>query len=294
MITKLSRSPWRDPAVNLALEEGLLERATPGGLRLHLYINEPSVVFGRNQNPWAESSGVLPEFRRVSGGGAVVHGPGCLCWSFVGSRGRFDLPEALDFVKSACARLGVECAADERGALFADGRKLSGSARAFRGGAALVHGTLLVEADAAALESALEPRAEPAWSKALPSKRARVGTLADLAPGLAMEDAVEVFRAEAAARFGAGAWEAPPEDPELARRVARHRSREWVYDRTPPFAVRSGDLSFRVEEGLVAAIEAEPGKRIPPGAFAVLGRPFDPTRFAAPRGDAATLSRRTA
>ncbi len=287
MVTKLSRSPWRDPAVNLALEEGLLEGAAPGELRLHLYVDEPCVVFGRNQNPWAESSGVLPEYRRVSGGGAVVHGPGCLCWSFVGPRGRFDLADALGFVTAACARLGVACAADERGALFADGRKLSGSARAFRGGAVLVHGTLLVEADAAAVEAALEPRVEPDWSKALPSKRSCVGSLADFVPGLAVEDAVEAFRAESAARGGAGAWEAPPEDPGLVERVARQRSQAWVYARTPPFAVRSGDLSFRVEEGLVVAIEAAPGMPVPPGAFAALGRPFDPERSAAARGDMA-------
>ncbi|MBN1241183.1 MAG: hypothetical protein JXA15_00585 [Spirochaetales bacterium] len=287
MVTKLSRSPWRDPAVNLALEEGLLERAAPGELRLHLYVDEPCVVFGRNQNPWAESSGVLPEYRRVSGGGAVVHGPGCLCWSFVGPRGRFDLADALGFVTAACARLGVRCAADERGALFAAGRKLSGSARAFRGGAVLVHGTLLVEADAAAFEAALAPRVEPDWSKALPSKRSRVGSLADFIPGLMLEAAVEAFRAESAARGGAGAWEAPPEDPGLVERVARQRSVEWVYDRTPPFSVRTGELSFRVEEGLVVAIEAAPGKPVPPGAFAALGRPFDPEPFAAARGDMA-------
>lgn len=294
MVTKLSRSPWRDPAVNLALEEGFLDRAAPGELRLHLYVNEPCVVFGRNQNPWAESAGLFPEYRRTSGGGAVVHGPGCLCWSFTGQRGRFDLAEALDFVKSACARLGVACDADERGALHAGGRKLSGSARAFRAGAALVHGTLLVEADPAAVEAALVPRAELAWSKALPSTRARVGSLADLVPGLTMEAAVEAFRAESAARGGAADWESPPEDPDLGTRVARQKSREWTYARTPPFAVRSGDLAFRVEEGLVVAIEAAPGKPVPAEAFAVLGRPFDPEMIAAARGEPARRVRRSA
>jgi lipoate-protein ligase A len=289
MITKLIWSPWHDPAINLALEEGYLETAEAVGLRLLLYVDEPCVVFGRNQNPWVESAGLLPEFRRISGGGAVVHGPGCLCWSFVGPRGRFGLPEALDFTAAACARSGVACEADARGALHAGGRKVSGSARAYRGGSMLVHGTLLVEADGEVIDAALRSRVEPEWSKALGSTRAAVAGLADFVPGLTVERLAEAFRAESAARGGASVLEPPTEESDLVGRVARHRSRDWVYGRTPPFALRAGSLSYRVEEGLVVAIEAEPGVVVPPRAFAALGRPFE-CASPAVRGDPARLS----
>eukprot|EP01047_Picozoa_sp_COSAG01_P007805 COSAG01_NODE_300_length_19226_cov_41.536519_6_plen_160_part_00 len=75
-------SPSTDAATNLALEDWLFHgpsgtsKPSDGGPVLYLYRNAPSIVLGRNQNPWKQcrmaglrSQGVQL-VRRNSGGGA--------------------------------------------------------------------------------------------------------------------------------------------------------------------------------------------------------------------------------
>ncbi|MBC8452247.1 MAG: lipoate--protein ligase LplA, partial [Spirochaetes bacterium] len=72
------------PLHNLALEEYLFQRLKPGSRLLLFYRNNPSVIIGRNQNPWLEcnlqqmQTEHIPFFRRFSGGGTVYHDPGNL------------------------------------------------------------------------------------------------------------------------------------------------------------------------------------------------------------------------
>ena len=72
------------PLEHLAFEELLLRN--PGGRFLLLfYVNAPSVIIGRNQNPWREVSedSCLPLYRRSSGGGTVYHDEGNLNWATI-------------------------------------------------------------------------------------------------------------------------------------------------------------------------------------------------------------------
>jgi lipoate-protein ligase A len=66
-----------DPAINLALEEYCLRSLDPGSEYLLFYINRPSIIIGRHQNPFQEFNPELARqkgivaVRRISGGGAV-------------------------------------------------------------------------------------------------------------------------------------------------------------------------------------------------------------------------------
>src|SRR5262245_41699766 len=80
-----------DPADNLALDEALLVAAEDAdGEVLRLWeLASPAVVVGAGGSvasdvnvPACEADGV-PILRRSSGGGTVVLGPGCLCFSLV-------------------------------------------------------------------------------------------------------------------------------------------------------------------------------------------------------------------
>ncbi len=51
---QIYRTSTRDPFVNLSIEHFLLQRSHPDSTVLFLYRNSPSVVVGRNQNPWTE------------------------------------------------------------------------------------------------------------------------------------------------------------------------------------------------------------------------------------------------
>ncbi|KAL2143670.1 hypothetical protein VTI28DRAFT_10177 [Corynascus sepedonium] len=51
---QIYRSTSTDPYLNLSIEHHLLQRSHPDSTILFLYTNRPSVVIGRNQNPWLE------------------------------------------------------------------------------------------------------------------------------------------------------------------------------------------------------------------------------------------------
>ena len=78
-----------DPRINLALETFLLQELTVDEPILLFYINEPSIIIGRNQNTieeinqeYVDEKGIHV-VRRLSGGGAVYHDDGNLNFSFI-------------------------------------------------------------------------------------------------------------------------------------------------------------------------------------------------------------------
>lgn len=78
-----------DPRVNLAIEEHLLRTFDTEEDILLFYINQPSIIIGRNQNTieeinqeYVEKNGIIV-VRRLSGGGAVYHDLGNLNFSFI-------------------------------------------------------------------------------------------------------------------------------------------------------------------------------------------------------------------
>ena len=79
-----------DPRINLAIEEYALNTMdVEKDSFLLFYINQPSIIIGRNQNTveeintdFVEKNGIIP-VRRLSGGGAVYHDLGNLNFSFL-------------------------------------------------------------------------------------------------------------------------------------------------------------------------------------------------------------------
>src|SRR5690625_8048722 len=77
-----------DPHLNLALEEYIVRNFKDKDYLL-FYINEPSIIIGRNQNTLEEvNQNYVDEkginvVRRISGGGTVYHELGNLIFSFI-------------------------------------------------------------------------------------------------------------------------------------------------------------------------------------------------------------------
>ena len=79
-----------DPQINLAIEEYALRTMDiDKDSFLLFYINEPSIIIGKNQNTieeidteYVEANGIHV-VRRLSGGGAVYHDLGNLNFSFI-------------------------------------------------------------------------------------------------------------------------------------------------------------------------------------------------------------------
>lgn len=108
-----------DPYLNLSIENYLLTKSPPGSTVLFLYRNRPSIIIGRNQNPWLEvnlgllsggTSGVGPVdlIRRISGGGTVFHDEGNVNWTVVCPPVQFTRDKHAEMVVRALRGLGVE------------------------------------------------------------------------------------------------------------------------------------------------------------------------------------------
>lgn len=160
-MTSVFISNLKNPFVNLSIEHYLFKHtAVNQWPLLFLYVNDPCVVVGRNQNPWKEVNIPLvnamgvPVVRRRSGGGTVVHDHGNVNFCVMTSR--------EDFTRDRYARLvvdslnskrkeGIENTASE---LMVNDRydivtkssneKVSGSAYKIERDRAYHHGTMLL------------------------------------------------------------------------------------------------------------------------------------------------------
>ena len=224
---------------NLALEE-YLYRNRPDGVTLLLYRNAPSVVCGRNQNPWREADTLwcrangVPVLRRLSGGGTVYHDLGNVNYAFFVSRGDYDPDRFVGIAVSALRCLGVEAAIQGQHSIWSKGCKLSGSAFALNGKCAMLHGCILAETELERLSWALRKRPDIAYEGAsVASVPAPVTNSVALSPK-ATADAVEkALVASAEQHFGEA--ELCSLDADLTALAAKYASTEWTWEHTSDF-----------------------------------------------------------
>ena len=171
-----------DPASNLACDEALVElfeaRRAPDGL---LRIWEPKnhfIVLGHSNRIDSEVDVAACElerlsiFRRLSGGGTVMQGPGCLNYSLI-LRNGVDIPlgiaESFQFVlehHKQCMQQLIEDRVEIAGIsdLVVNQQKVSGNAQYRKRWFTLVHGTFLLNLDPAIVTRCLRlPSKQPAY-----------------------------------------------------------------------------------------------------------------------------------
>ena len=259
-----------DPVANLALEARLLEWVPEGTCVLYLWQNAHTVVIGRNQNAWREcdvarlraDGGSL--VRRLSGGGAVYHDLGNLNFTFLLAQRDYDLPRQQAVILRAVRSFGLDARVTGRNDLEIDGRKFSGNAYYRQADRAYHHGTLLLQADMARMETYLHVDQAKLAGKGVPSVRARVVNLCELSPSVtvdSMRDAlIEAFEQE----YGAASERMQASqlaDERLRALEMQFASRDWIYGRAIPFTWSAQrrfpwgklELQFQVNEGIVRA-----------------------------------------
>jgi lipoate---protein ligase len=177
-----------DARVNLALEEHVLRNRMISDDVLLFYINQPSIIIGRNQNtieeinPDVVASRGITVVRRISGGGAVYHDLGNLNFSFMtpSVHGRFNRYELFTQpVIEVLQDLGVPAALGGRNDILAGGRKISGNAQFARPDRMFSHGTLLFDSNLDDVTEALVPRPGKVESKGVKSIRSRVANISE-------------------------------------------------------------------------------------------------------------------
>jgi lipoyltransferase/lipoate-protein ligase len=147
------------PYLNLSIEHHLLQKSPADSTILFLYTNAPSIIIGRNQNPWVETnlsllrtSPLKPQLvRRRSGGGTVWHDEGNVNYSVICPTQNFDRDKHAQMVVRALRGLGVDGArVNERHDIVIDRAdseipyKISGSAYKLTRSRSLHHGTCLL------------------------------------------------------------------------------------------------------------------------------------------------------
>lgn len=170
----------RDAYFNIASEEYLLKHTD--GYYFYLWINDPAVIVGVNQNAIEEVNLTFTEsenvkvVRRLTGGGTVYHDGGNLCYTVIApydsemdNYRAFTAP-VIGYLNS----LGVKAEFSGRNDIVVDGQKISGNAQTVYKDRIMHHGTILFDTDFTFLTKALKPSKLKIESKGIKSIRARV------------------------------------------------------------------------------------------------------------------------
>ncbi|WP_320128164.1 lipoate--protein ligase [uncultured Sphaerochaeta sp.] len=166
---------------------------------LYLWVNDPCIVLGRYQNPFSECNLEAMErnqvqlVRRQSGGGAVYHDQGNLCFTFVGKKDEATKEDNFRIVLDALASLGLKGELSGRNDIVLDGKKISGNAFQTTKDKFCHHGTLLIKSDLSVMGNYLTPSNSKLTSKAVKSVASRVGNLQQAYPEITMQEVQDAF-----------------------------------------------------------------------------------------------------
>lgn len=260
-----------DPRVNLAIEEYALKHLPNSDDYLLFYINEPSIIIGKNQNTIEEINATYVEennihvVRRLSGGGAVYHDLGNLNFSFITNDDGESFHNFRKFtapVVQALKTLGVEAELTGRNDIQVGERKISGNAQYSTKGRMFSHGTLLFDSEMENVVSALKVNAEKIQSKGIKSIRSRVANISEF---LVNKMTIEEFRlAILRSIFGEGEieeYKLTDEDWEKIHELSRSRYQtwEWNYGKSPKsnyrqskrFDIGTVEIQLDIEKGKI-------------------------------------------
>lgn len=261
-----------DPHINLALEEYALRNFNHGQDYLLFYINEPSIIIGRNQNTleeinheYVEAKGIHV-VRRISGGGAVYHDLGNLNFSFITNYDKQSLNNFRKFTKPVIRVLndmGVQAELKGRNDIVVNDRKISGNAQFSTVKRMFSHGTLLLNSDLNEVTKALDVKMSKIESKGHKSVRSRVANISEF---LDEPMDIETFRSRVLQglyedreefetyRLTEAEWESV-----YQLRDEKYGTWDWNFGSSPKFNIQRTrrfpigeiDLRLDVEKGLI-------------------------------------------
>ncbi|MDQ1004187.1 lipoate-protein ligase A [Neobacillus niacini] len=260
-----------DPRINLAIEEYALKNLDINETYLLFYINEPSIIIGKNQNSveeinteYVESNGIHV-VRRLSGGGAVYHDLGNLNFSFITKDDGDSFHNFRKFTEpviAALKQMGVNAELSGRNDILAEGRKISGNAQFSTRGRMFTHGTLLFNSEMEHIVSALRVKKDKIESKGIKSVRSRVANISEF---LTEKWTIEEFRSALLKFIFQGQevteYVLTEEDWENIHQLSKERYQnwDWNYGKSPKFNLQHShrfpvgqiDVRLDVDRGII-------------------------------------------
>ena len=263
-----------DPRINLALEEYMLENFGEKDTYLLFYVNEPSIIIGRNQNTveeinteYVDKKGIKV-VRRLSGGGAVYHDLENLNFSFITKDDGDSFHNFAKFTKplvDVLNELGVPAKLEGRNDLVVEGRKISGNAMYSTKGRMFSHGTLMLDSEIEEVVKALNVNKAKIESKGIKSIRSRVANISEF---LDEKVSIETFK-ELILKYvfdvedvkDVPQYELTDEDWENVHKISENRYQkwEWNFGKSPKFNVQQShkfasgllDVRLDVKKGII-------------------------------------------
>jgi len=239
-----------DPKINLAIEEHVVRNFDADRDLLFIYRNNPSLIIGKNQNPFEEvnmdflETNNIEMFRRISGGGAVYHDLGNINFSYITKNTRENFNNYKSFLKPVIDLLnkkGIPAKINKRNDIVIDNLKISGNAQFTTRGKMFSHGTLLFNSDLDKINQSLDSKTRTIQSKSTKSVRSRITNIIDhfdktISVDLFLNELVQFitdsFTFSGHIKPDKNQWE------EIEKLVnEKYSSWEWNWGRTPKFVV---------------------------------------------------------
>ncbi|GGE72735.1 lipoate--protein ligase [Priestia taiwanensis] len=267
-----------DPRINLAIEEYAVKNLDINNTYLLFYINEPSIIIGKNQNTAEEinhqyiNDNGIHVVRRLSGGGAVYHDLGNLNFSFItkdDGESFHNFKKFTEPVIEALAKIGVKAELSGRNDILAEGRKISGNAQFSTKGRMFSHGTLLFNSQIDDVVNALNVKLDKIQSKGIKSVRSRVANISEF---LQEEMMVEQFREMLLKTIfqvediaDVPTYKLTKEDWQNIQALSKERYQnwDWNYGKSPKsniqqshrFPVGQIDVRLEVNKGIIESVK---------------------------------------
>lgn len=243
-----------------------------------LWINEPSILIGKNQNTLSEVNldyvreNGIRVVRRLSGGGAVYNDLGNINYSFITRRDKSNKKMEVGFKKfaqpviNALGSLGVNAVFTGRNDITIDGKKFSGNAQYFQRDKMLHHGTLLFDCNMSKLSLALKSRPIKFKDKSVKSVGARVtNILPHLEQAMTVEEFKDYLKSYIINEHKIDRiYQFTDEDIEEINKIVKERFEtwEWNYGKSPQYGYRNAvkypgglvEYNLNVEAGIIKEI----------------------------------------
>lgn len=233
-----------EPINNLSAEEYLMSICKPNEIILFLWVNSPSIIIGKHQNPYKECDLValnhdkIKIVRRLSGGGTVYNDLGNLNFSFISHKLYYNIYRHFSVILNALESFNIYGHTSSRNDLLVNNKKFSGNAFIHRKSVACHHGTLLIDTNLSNLVKYLNPTSKQIIGKGIESVSSKVINLNTINKSVTFTKIIDAITVSFDEEYsGQLICQKLPNTLPLENYINKYKSWTWIFGSTPKYQV---------------------------------------------------------